>query len=648
MSARRGSFLPLALAVAAALVVAVVLSACGGGGEGGGEEAVATEAGNGAGPSEVFTVAVDKFGHGTITSSPDGIQCGDDCTSQSATYPSGATVVLEASPDEGSEFSHWSGCDSTSEASCTVKVDADRIVFVSFAFSEAIIPETTKVLDDATMQYLTRQEASTYYFDPRAEAVAGLDVGDVIVASAGEGLLRKVTAVRVTDEEIAVETAPATLADAIERGTIILHQTLTPADLQSSRILVSAAVPSAGMPGPASSPFTITLDKELAPGIDISGTLDFEAELDIGIEFDWWDVSEARAILTFQTNTSVTLSAGHTFEMSKEMEIWSHEFPWITVWVPFPVVFIPGLAIDVGIEGHAGAAAECGATAQNTFTVGVRYDEDSGWSRVLLFDPSFGLSDAGLSADAEVKGYVAPRLTVEVYGIVGPYFGLEGFLRLSADINETPWWSLYAGLSALAGFEVEVLDLDLADYSWPVWTQEWLLAQAQTAVHTLTLNTTGHGIVTGEPADIYCSAGDVCSETYNEGTTVTLTAEPYSGLRASWSGCDESSGNTCTVTMSADKTVSVSFTSGATPPPGATPTPPPGTTPVGPGTPPSGTQVAATGTAEPYVTPGEEQRGGGAIEEGGGGATEKGGGGSATEVPARGTAEPSPPPDDNR
>jgi hypothetical protein len=202
--------------------------------------------------------------------------------------------------------------------------------------------------------------------------------------------------------------------------------------------------------------------------------------------------------------------------------------------------------------------------------------------------------------------------------------------------------------------------MDLSDYSWPVWTQEWLLAQAQTAAYTLTVDKTGNGTVTGEPPGIDCA--DDCSETYNEGTTVTLTAQPYAGLRASWSGCDESSGNTCTVTMSADKTVSVSFASAATPPSGATPTLPPGTTPVAPGTPPSGTQVAATGTAEPYVTPTEKQRGGGyrtpvaatgtaepyvtPAEERGGGAIEEGGGGSATQVAATATQEPYLPPND--
>src|SRR3989441_1096189 len=69
---------------------------------------------------------------------------------------------------------------------------------------------------------------------------------------------------------------------------------------------------------------------------------------------------------------------------------------------------------------------------------------------------------------------------------------------------------------------------------------------------------TGTGSVSSSPPGISC--GTDCSEPYDRGTVVTLTAAPGSGSTFNgWSGCDTVSGATCTVTMSAAKSVSATF-----------------------------------------------------------------------------------------
>src|SRR5207245_11779730 len=69
---------------------------------------------------------------------------------------------------------------------------------------------------------------------------------------------------------------------------------------------------------------------------------------------------------------------------------------------------------------------------------------------------------------------------------------------------------------------------------------------------------TGSGTVSSSPLGISC--GTDCSESYDSGTVVTLTAAPASGsIFGSWSGCDAVSGSTCTVTMSGARTVSAIF-----------------------------------------------------------------------------------------
>jgi hypothetical protein len=69
----------------------------------------------------------------------------------------------------------------------------------------------------------------------------------------------------------------------------------------------------------------------------------------------------------------------------------------------------------------------------------------------------------------------------------------------------------------------------------------------------------GNGTVTSSPSGINC--GGTCSAAFNSGSTVILTATPTGllSLFSGWSGCDSVSGRTCTVAMSAAKTVTAHF-----------------------------------------------------------------------------------------
>jgi uncharacterized delta-60 repeat protein len=78
----------------------------------------------------------------------------------------------------------------------------------------------------------------------------------------------------------------------------------------------------------------------------------------------------------------------------------------------------------------------------------------------------------------------------------------------------------------------------------------------------LTISKSGTGTVRSQIAGIDC--GSDCSESYNSGTVVTLTAAPDAGSYfAGWSGDCVSQALTCKVTMDAAKTVTANFTTTA-------------------------------------------------------------------------------------
>ena len=76
---------------------------------------------------------------------------------------------------------------------------------------------------------------------------------------------------------------------------------------------------------------------------------------------------------------------------------------------------------------------------------------------------------------------------------------------------------------------------------------------------TLTVTALGDGTVTS--TDGYINCPGTCSHLYPHNAPVSLTATPASGwVFSSWSGCDSSSGNQCTVTMNNNRTVTATFT----------------------------------------------------------------------------------------
>jgi hypothetical protein len=83
-------------------------------------------------PAQNPTLLVDVMpgGSGGVSSSPAGISCELTC---SATFASGATVTLTATPAPGYVFAQWSGACSGSSTSCQVVMSGTRSVFAQFA-----------------------------------------------------------------------------------------------------------------------------------------------------------------------------------------------------------------------------------------------------------------------------------------------------------------------------------------------------------------------------------------------------------------------------------------------------------------------------------------------------------------------------------
>jgi hypothetical protein len=75
-----------------------------------------------------------RLGH-TVTSEPPGLVCPSGCMSVGASFDTGTVVTLTATPNAGSEFTRWSGCNQTQTNTSTVVMTAAKQVTSTFAKS---------------------------------------------------------------------------------------------------------------------------------------------------------------------------------------------------------------------------------------------------------------------------------------------------------------------------------------------------------------------------------------------------------------------------------------------------------------------------------------------------------------------------------
>src|SRR5438309_11124820 len=117
-----------------------------------------------------FTLTVNRAGTGTATvsSSPLGISCGTNC---SASYDSGTSVALTASPAGGSTFGIWSGCDTAAGATCAVTMSTTKSVTLVLRSADALaVTPANPTIGVGQAQQFTASGALT----PTAVAAGGL------------------------------------------------------------------------------------------------------------------------------------------------------------------------------------------------------------------------------------------------------------------------------------------------------------------------------------------------------------------------------------------------------------------------------------------------------------------------------------------
>lgn len=360
--------------------------------------------------------------------------------------------------------------------------------------TEVVIPETTKVLSEDTMQYLSLflDDGAMLIFDQTTDQLEALSTGDVIVSAptdaAPYGLLRRVVNISQGNNTFIVDTAPTTLVDAIEQGRIEVQWSLTSGEYESSYVPLSGV---AYAQDDQSDLFSVSLDVVLYDHdgneatthdqIKVSGSLGLDADFNFVLEIEDFQLRELDFSITVMESVDINLDATVTILAfhPDPLLVFYQPLPTIVVMAgPIPVVIVPVLSVNVGVDAEVAASVSAGVTQEATATVGLQYRDD-GWKPVNDFSNSFDWNPPSIDAECQVKPYVGLQLSFLLYGVAGPYGEINGYLELDANPFATPWWELYGGLSADVGVKVDILGYIIADYEVPgIIEYRKLLAQA--------------------------------------------------------------------------------------------------------------------------------------------------------------------------
>ncbi len=522
----------------------------------------------------LLSVLRSGSGGGTVMSQPSGINCGVVC---SATFVTGSSVTLSATPDRVSTFGGWSGA-CTGMGTCTITLDAAASVTAIFnrlATTYALTisrngtgagtvessPDGLECLNTCTTRHLPGSSVTL-----SATPTAGSVFKNWSGACSGTGTCTVIMSA-ARDVTATFASSKAETATALQNG-VMLSGIAGETDAQK---YFSIDVPR------GASNLVITT----SPGVDSTGDVDlFVAYEKIPTRpvndctSNGPDNSErcataapgvgAHYILLTSNGSyaNVNLVASYTVGNAR----WS--------------LAISKNGTGAGTVTSTPTGIDCGATCSATFA--------SGSLVTLTATPVAGSTFAGWSGDC--TGSATCTITMDTEHAATASFALIPTRVLSVNLAGTGSGtvsSLPQGISCgsactasyAEGTMVTLSATAASGSSFAGWSGACggtaactvTMAEAKSVTATFTLVPqffaltigkagTGAGTVTSSPAGINC--GVACSASFEASTTVVLTATPAPGSTfTAWSGqCAGSTAPSCTVAMTQARSATATFT----------------------------------------------------------------------------------------
>jgi hypothetical protein len=266
--------------------------------------------------------------------------------------------------------------------------------------TEPIIPETTKVVEEETIEEIVSvtEDQSTIVFDKSTTQLEELSPGDVIVMGVTDqtpyGLLRKVANITKGGKDggqVIIETEFASLEEAIEQGSFEFDITLEPEDIEKG-IYYPKGVRLIEDKFETGYSFSYELDKVLCNNhLIVDGELSFDYQILFNGTLGFFKLKTLEFKNTIKSKAELDVTLTDSFSVGDLLDdnpktIFTIPFKSVTVWVSYvPIVLTPQIDINVGLDGEIFAELTTGVTIsqedEGAYVAGVEFDNGT-WKEI--------------------------------------------------------------------------------------------------------------------------------------------------------------------------------------------------------------------------------------------------------------------------
>jgi len=445
---------------------------------------------------EQYTLTVNTSGTGTVALNPDG-----------GTYEAGTVVTLTANPDTNYTFTSWSGDLSGSTNPTTITIDSNKAVTATF----------------------TQKAVATPTFNPNGGTFSSSQ--SVTISCATSGATIKYT----TNGSTPSQTVGTTYT-----GAIILTSTTTLKAIAYKAGMSNSQVATATFTKNATQ-YTLTvtftngtvtangtlLTSGVAATYDDGTSISLQATPSTGYDFTSWSGSLTGSTnpSTFTMNGNKSITATFTATSGADIDA-DGKVNTLGVWLPCKWNLTTSSMLHTYYFN---------SIIGQTYKVAIDDNNTGFWTPATTGNPT-------PTADTDHQ-------VTKINGTSYTYVSPSGSGWKDSDYSSTDYITVVATENQIK-FQVRPYNNGTS------YVGNYFLKVVQVLPqYTLTVNSTGNGSVTLNPA----------GGTYDQGTVVTLTAVPNgSDTFTSWSGDLSGSTNPTTITMNTNKTVTATFT-GTTP-----------------------------------------------------------------------------------
>src|SRR4051795_2826538 len=302
----------------------------------------------------------------------------------------------------------------------------------------------TRVLSPGRVEATPGAGAGLLRYAGRVAARPGQFVAADVGPRTPYGLLARVVAVRHGRGGTMLSVARARLGGAVPAGRISIERASPVAAAAATRRPFASAF--------ACSSGVASVDGSLA--LRLTPTFKLDWSLD--------GVNEVEAAATVHADAELEARAGAGASCALDATVTTWDAPPLRFALgPIPVVIVPRTALRLAGEASADAGVTTSVHGSLSATAGLRWDGSV--HPIGRFSHTLSYSAPTERVSGTVGASIVPSVTFLIYGQSGPRFDLSAGLRLDANADADPWWTLTAPVELSAALELP----KLADLSIP-------------------------------------------------------------------------------------------------------------------------------------------------------------------------------------